>query len=142
MAEYLFLHLAEEAGRKEDFIVRSAGVAALINDPAASQAIQVLGQRGITSIQEHKSTPIHDELVEGADLILTMTQRHKEVLLQCYPDAAGKVFTLKEYTKTSDTGPEQGDNLDIDDPYGQPVEVYEQCAVELETYLKRLITMI
>jgi protein-tyrosine-phosphatase len=102
----------------------------------------VLGAKGITTIQEHKATPIHDELVEGADLILTMTQRHKEVLLQFYPDAAGKVFTLKEYTKTPDEDLEAGYTIDIDDPFGKSVEVYEHCAGELETHLKRLLTKI
>lgn len=142
MAEYLFLHLAEEAGRKDDFMVRSAGVAALANDPAAEQAIEVLGSKGITAIQEHKATPIHDELVEGADLILTMTQRHKEVLLMYYPDAVEKVFTLKEYTQLPTEAPEEGDGFDIDDPFGQPVEVYQSCAGELEIHLQRLLTRI
>ncbi|AZR74915.1 hypothetical protein BBF96_11765 [Anoxybacter fermentans] len=135
MAEYLFRHLAEEAGRGDEFIVRSAGVAAIENDPAADQAIEVLGDKGITAIQKHKATPINEELVQDADLILTMTQAHKKMLLDLYPDAKEKVFTLKEYT----IRPEEESNLDIADPFGQPVEVYQKCAGELEIYLKRLL---
>lgn len=142
MAEYLFLHLAEAAGRKEEFIVRSAGVAALAGDPAARQAIEVLGAKGITSIQGHAASPIHDELVEGADLILTMTRRHKEVLLEYYPDIPEKVFTLKEYTRQAEEDAEREYTVDIDDPFGKSVEVYQACANELERHLQRLLAMI
>ncbi len=142
MAEYLFRHLVEEMGRDSEFFIRSAGVAALETDTAAEQAIQVMGSRGIKAIEEHQATPINSELIEYADLILTMTRNHKERLLNIYPEAKTKIYTLKEYTILENEKQDTTFNYDIDDPYGQPVEVYQQCAAELEIYLKRLLTKI
>lgn len=142
MAEYLFRNLAEEAGRANEFNIRSAGVAALAGDPAADQAMEVLGKKGITAIQEHRATPVHDELAQGADLILTMTQRHREIILQYYPEIGEKVFVLKEYTRLPEEGAESGYTLDIGDPWGQSVEVYEVCAEELTVHLTRLLGLL
>lgn len=139
MAEHLFRHMISEAERSAEFVVCSAGVAAFPNDPAADQAIQVMNNKGIISIQEHKATPVNDELVLGADLILTMTRSHKDRLLTFYPQLEEKVFTLKEYTYDPQQDGESVSNFDIADPFGMPVEVYEICARELEIHLQRLL---
>lgn len=142
MAEYLFRHLVEEVGRADEFIIRSAGVAALAGDPAADQAVEVLSKKGIQAIREHRATPVHDELAQGADLILTMTERHKEIILQYYPQLSDRVFVLKEYTRLPEEEPESGYIFDISDPWGQPVEVYEICAEELTVHLTRLLGLL
>ncbi len=142
MAEYLFRELIKAVGRDTEIIISSAGVAAFENDPAANQAIQVLSDRGITGIKEHKARLIQESLVKDVDLILTMTQSHKNLLLSKFPEIEDKVFTLKEYTILFDEKNDQTYTLDINDPYGQPVEVYQECARELEIYLQRLLEKI
>lgn len=139
MAEHLLRHLVSEVERSAEFLVRSAGVSAFPNDPAADQAIQVMKDKGIVSIQEHQATPVNDELVQDADLILTMTRSHKGRLLALYPQLEEKIFTLKEYTYDPKKDGESAPNLDIADPFGMPVEVYKICARELEIHLKRLL---
>lgn len=141
MAEHLFRRLAEELGRQE-FVVRSAGVAAMQDDPASYGAVEVLRGKGIDTIMTHRATPVYDELVKEADLILTMTCSHKETLLQRYPGASEKIFTLKEYTRRAEEYTDEHYTLDIHDPYGQPVEVYAVCAAELEVHLKRLFDIL
>lgn len=139
MAEHLFRQMLIEAGRSEEVEIRSAGVAAFPGDPAADQAIQVMHGKGITSIQGHQATPIYQELVEEADLILTMTRAHKGRLLSFFPELTEKVFTLKEYTYDPELDGESEFNFDVADPFGMPVEVYEKCAAEMEVYLQRLL---
>ena len=142
MAEHLFIRLAQEQGRDGEFMVCSAGVAALDGDPASYGAVEVLKSKGIHSIENHRATPVNDELVREADLVLTMTRSHKEMLLQRYPGAREKIFTLKEFTRSAEEYENEQYTLDIKDPYGQPVDVYAGCAAELETHLRRLFNLL
>ena len=60
-----------------------------------------------------------DTAVLLSDLILTMTEGHKQIL---EPLAKGKVYTLLEYA---------GSSGDISDPYGGDLEEYEEVAQEI-----------
>ncbi|HEX7065616.1 MAG TPA: low molecular weight protein arginine phosphatase [Bacillales bacterium] len=82
--------------------VRSAGVFAADGIPAAGEAIQALAEKGI-DFPEHESRRLDSDLAGWADVILTMTESHKRSVQQQFPQTAGKVYTLKEY---SDDGPE------------------------------------
>ncbi|SDC52702.1 protein-tyrosine phosphatase [Melghirimyces thermohalophilus] len=94
MAEALLKQKATEKGL--DLEVRSAGVAAIDGMAAADTALQVMEERGIDH-RSHRSQPITGELVEWADLILAMTVGHRQQLIQAFPEAADKLYTLKEY---------------------------------------------
>lgn len=142
MAEYLFRHIVKERGFATDFIIRSAGVSAIDKDPAADQAIEVLKKRGLLEIAEHQATPVNKDLIFDVDLILTMTKSHKAHLLNLYPEAKSKVFTLKEFTITKEEQDDPEFDLDIKDPFGQSIEVYQITATEIETYLQRLLEKI
>ncbi len=142
MAEYLFSKLIEIEGRSDELVISSAGVAAIENDLAANQAIEVLCGKGIDGICEHKATLINDSIVKDADLILTMTSSHRELILNKYPEVEEKVYILKEYTIKTEENENEIYNLDIKDPYGQSVEVYKACASELEVSLKKLLVKV
>ena len=72
--------------------------------------------------------------MKQADLILTMTQGHKNALQAAEPSIWKKVYTLKEYAGLQDK--------DIQDPFGQPVEVYRRAAREISQALERLLEKI
>ncbi|CAM4368402.1 MAG: low molecular weight protein arginine phosphatase [Paenibacillus macerans] len=95
MAEGLLRKLARERGL--DVEVRSAGVAAIKGASMSMHAEAVLKERGITDAFE--STPLHAELAEWADLILTLTQGHKRQVVYTFPHAADKIYTLKEFVE-------------------------------------------
>ncbi len=95
MAEALFKELLKEEN-KNQYEVMSAGLSAFEDAPAAKQAIEVLKEKGI-DLSSHKTTPLTEELVQKADLILTMTDRHKLFLIENYPQADEKTYTLKGY---------------------------------------------
>ncbi|GAE92516.1 low molecular weight protein tyrosine phosphatase [Gracilibacillus boraciitolerans JCM 21714] len=82
--------------RKTNHHVQSAGIFAGQGSPASEGASQVLRQQGIS--YDHQSQPVTKELMEWADLVLTMTQQHRDMLKQNYSEYGTKVFTLKEYT--------------------------------------------
>lgn len=78
------------------FEVRSAGVAADPGSKASPQAMRVVSARGL-DLSQHRASLIDQAAVDWADLILTMTGRHKAAVLERFPAAGEKVYTLKEF---------------------------------------------
>ncbi|ANU10044.1 low molecular weight phosphatase family protein [Planococcus antarcticus DSM 14505] len=107
---------------------RSAGIFAE-TAPLSKNAQTVLVQQQISFA--HASKPLDTQDMQWAELILTMTYSHKMTLLQAFPEAATKLFTLKEFT--------DGSAEDISDPYGGPLELYEQTFQELKLLVDKLI---
>ena len=96
MAEAILARLAGEEGLKVS--VRSAGLFAMDGAEASENTRRVLGERGIRF--SHRARSIRPELIDWADLILTMTLDRKRRLISMNPDSVGKVYTLKEYALT------------------------------------------
>ena len=125
MAEALARVMAEKMDIT-GVIFASAGVMAWPGEKASEQAIQALSEQGI-DLSHHRASRLTPELVLEADLVLTMTEAHRQQILNILPQAKEKVFTLGSYA---------GASRDISDPYGSPVEVYRICAEELATHIK------
>ncbi|MEW6447884.1 MAG: low molecular weight protein arginine phosphatase [Bacillota bacterium] len=120
MAEGIFKNLLAMEGI-EGVEVASAGIFALPGSPATPEAVDALAEWGI-DLGGHRARLLSPEMVHEADLILTMTARHKEAVLEMAPKAEGKVFTINEYA---------GFAGDIPDPIGKPVFFYRQYAEEI-----------
>lgn len=101
MAEGLFNQVMPEKA------VFSAGIHALIGEPADPLSLQLMEERGI-DISEHRARSLAIWMVNEADLILTMDQYQKRFIEFKYPNAKGKVMRLGEHG-----------NYDIPDPYKQ-----------------------
>ncbi|MEW6725952.1 MAG: low molecular weight protein arginine phosphatase [Bacillota bacterium] len=123
MAEGIARHLL---GDDREIRVLSAGVHALPNVPATPEAVEALAEEGI-DISGHRAALLTRELVEEADLVLTMTAGHRRLVREAAPDQAGKVFTLAEYA---------GAGGDVSDPLGQPLHVYRRYAAELRRLIR------
>jgi protein-tyrosine phosphatase len=108
------------------FQVLSAGVAAGAGSPASSDAVRLLLSEGI-DLTHHVSQQLSEELLDQADLILTMTRGHRDVILMTRPDAEQKVKLLSP------------EGRDISDPIGGGLTEYENCKTEIVTYLQELI---
>lgn len=104
-----------------DWCVESAGVFAYEGQPASTNAILEMRERGI-ELSAHCSQPVDRALIEGADLVLAMTRHHVEALEAAYPDQAPKVHLLSEMV---------GRTYDIADPYGGPRISYAATARDL-----------
>lgn len=114
--------------------VQSAGIYARNNESANKNATEVLKGVGISC--DHSSQPVTKKLIDWADLVLTMTGQHKQLLMMQYPDDHKKYFTLKEYVLGEET---TAMNHDISDPFGGELHVYEETLKELDTYLELFI---
>ena len=91
MAEKMLQKIAKD--KQLDLQVKSAGVAAIEGYSASNHAKQVLKDYGAET--EHQTTKISKNLMDWANVILTMTMGHKELLLSQFPEAKRNVYTLK-----------------------------------------------
>lgn len=122
--------IARELAGKDDLEFSSAGIAAFPGSPASHEAIIVM-EEGQIDISGHQARQLTKEMVAAADLVLTMTKGHRNNIHQAMPEYKNKVLTLNNYAWDKDE--------DIPDPYGQPVEVYKQVALEIKEAINQLI---
>ena len=127
MAEHLLRDMFKNRKIK-GLKIKSAGISALPGGKISSETLQVLKDEKIDA-KNHKVTKINKELLVEADIILTMTEAHKRYLKKREEVSAKKLFTLKEFIKESE-------DLDILDPYGQSLEVYQKTKDEIKKYLE------
>jgi len=127
MAEgFLKKMLKEKISSTTKIQVSSAGLNAY-GWPITKEAAETMKKEGIDA-SSFKSKRLTEELVDKADLILTMEKSHKDAILSLLPQHAQKIFTLKEFAGETE-------NLDISDPYGSGLKAYEVCAKEVKLTL-------
>ncbi|HHY73838.1 MAG TPA: low molecular weight protein arginine phosphatase [Bacillus bacterium] len=124
MAEAILRHRTNNR-----YEVKSAGIFAHDGSTASPHSIEVLKKQSISI--DHKSKQLTTELVTWSDLILTMGKSHKEMILERYPKAFDKVFSLKEFA--------QNKKVDIADPYGGTLDDYEKTFQEIDEAIAKLI---
>ncbi|GIN90840.1 protein-arginine-phosphatase [Siminovitchia terrae] len=125
MAEAIFNNI-----QNGNAFARSAGLFSAEGSRAAENALRVLAENKIQL--EHRSKQLVEEDLESASYVFTMTRAHKEMLMDKYPAAADKIFTLKEYVK----GPEG--NIDIVDPFGGNIHTYRETFQEMKSLIEKL----
>ncbi len=113
-------------GSEDAVRIVSAGVAAASGNGASAEAVEVMGHRGL-DLTGHSSRPLDDAVISVADLVLTMTRGHREAILAAWPEMHDRVFTLRR------------DGGDITDPVGYPVDIYKQCAEQIDQELSAWI---
>lgn len=106
----------------DQIVVASAGLAALAGSGASVQSLQAMELFAL-SLADHRARPLSLEMLKAADLVLTMTERHRQAIVEAMPEIRGKVYTLAAYA--SNRG-------DIDDPFGGDLALYQACADQLQ----------
>ena len=125
--------LADFKGKTNEFKVASAGISPNARDGSdmTFDARWLLKEEGI-HVDNFRSRDLkrHRELLEEADLVLTMSQEQKKRVHQL-AEADGKaIYTLKDFV---------GETGDIADPFGRGEEVYAECRDEIKRCLHKLI---
>lgn len=128
MAEALFRQKIQKLGKNSEIVVRAAGLYKFKGTSISSHTLTVLAEYGIQYQREPQG--INPELIEWADLVLTMTKFHKYMAISLYPEIINKIFTLKEFVGQN--------SFDISDPVGKSLSRYRQCALEIDESLDLL----
>jgi protein-tyrosine-phosphatase len=126
MAEGLLKKMAGEKGW--NLTVSSAGIAAFPGVPASPEAVDAAREKGF-SLEAHQSQPLSKPLVLESDQILTMTAKHKEMIVKKMPALASKVSMLSEIAGEGEK--------DIEDPAGQSLDVYREVLNQIESLLNK-----
>ncbi|MFM0503301.1 low molecular weight protein-tyrosine-phosphatase [Paraburkholderia caffeinilytica] len=100
--------------------VRSAGTRAIVGRRADPLAIQIAHERGM-DIRNHVAEGLSIEHVSTADMVLTMTNAQRGLILNHFPFARGKVFRLGEH-----------EQIDITDPYQRHRAIFEMAFAQIE----------
>ncbi|MDD4858012.1 MAG: low molecular weight protein arginine phosphatase, partial [Candidatus Krumholzibacteria bacterium] len=74
-------------------VFASAGTAAFDGMGAAQNAIEVLAEIGI-ELSDHRTRLLTLEMVDDADVVVTMTEQHRSEVFGLVPGSAGKVIVL------------------------------------------------
>ena len=136
MAEGIFNHFVLDEEKLKGVIAFSAGVSAFDGEGSNIKAQKALKELFGIDISDHMARTISEDDIEKADIILTMTNRHKEVILSIMPKVKSKTWTLKEYVLEDENSNE---SMDVQDPYGMSEEEYKNCAKELKHLIDELI---
>ncbi len=114
---------------QDNIEVISGGVFAYEGESASENAVLALKEKGI-DISAHAAKNINEDVVLDADLILTMTNAHKQTIIDIFGEsAAKKTYTICEYVC---------DDGDITDPYGADIEIYKMCADRLQSVIGKV----
>jgi sulfate adenylyltransferase len=145
--------LARAAG-PGDVEFRSAGTHARGGEPINPEMVAVLPAGLETStFRSRRLTP---EMVEAADLVVTMEAAHRELVLDEVPAAFRKVFTFGQLARAIETAPAGLDRaallahlgstrgnadpaLDVPDPYRRGTEACAGCVQSLQGLLRTLL---
>jgi protein-tyrosine-phosphatase len=109
--------------------IRSAGVSAGPGGPASEGAIGA-AQSGGLDLAGHRSTPLDAELVDWANLVLTMGSHHADRAEEL--GGRGKVWML---TAFSDGG-QDAHGPGVPDPFGGDAREYLRCLEALDTLVE------
>lgn len=134
MAEALFKDLLDQNDDYRGKIsAESFGIYAYDGDPACRVAIDVMKDEFSIDLSSHRSRVLEYEAIQNAWLLLAMTQHHKRMILEIYPEIADKIYTMKEFAEIDDGDP------NISDPFGGDYETYKRCAFEIESALINIL---
>lgn len=105
-----------------DIEVKSAGTSANANAPASDGALLVALEQGL-DLSTHRSQELSPELVQWADVILTMGSHHLDVARSL--GGNGRSYLLSDFASRGE------DHRNISDPFGADLAVYRATFVEL-----------
>lgn len=124
--------IAKSLCKYKGISISSRGICVYNNSPINENAKKVLLDNNI-NISYHISKPLTITEFENADLILTMEQEHKNILMQFNKTNNlnnNKIFTLYEYVLNK--------SLNINDPFGADISTYTQCFNEIYSLISKI----
>lgn len=122
MAEGL---LRETYPTSQGFSIGSAGIAALVGEPPAPEAVAAMRSRGI-DITTCRGRLCDDKLLMPADLVLVMEEIHRKWIFSNHPQTRGKVFLLGHWRQSEP----------VPDPYRQTAEKFDQVLRQMQLHLQ------
>nr|WP_275889420.1 hypothetical protein [Nakamurella flavida] len=165
MGERLLRAAVTRPGGAPAWEITSGGVQGFDALPMHAMAAQTLQERGI-DVDGFASRPLSREMLEESDLVLTATRAHRAAAVQLAPRTIKRTFTLFQFARLaaavppmgpmsperagrslvaeallarSDVPAATGDEDDLKDPIGLPIEAFRRCADEIATAVAAIV---
>ncbi|WP_313893354.1 low molecular weight protein arginine phosphatase [Psychrobacillus sp.] len=122
-----------KARNLENVHVRSAGIYAMNGEEMSLNGQLVLENALIPFT--HESSSLQEEMIEWADIVLTMTASHRQNIILAFPHAISKIYMYKEFVTPQNV-------RDVSDPYGGSLQTYEKTFQELNALTDELVKKI
>ncbi len=113
-----------------DVDIFSRGISVFDGSHASENSVLAIKKYGV-DLSSHRAKLLTFEEINSADLILTMSEGHKNAILSSFPEYKEKIFTIYKFAFNEDR--------DISDPFGGSIEVYEKCLDEIYKCLKEIV---
>ena len=126
MAEAIFNKLALDT----EHMASSCGTNVFMPQNISKKSVEALKNFGISDFSK-KSKMITEADIDTADIVLTMTTSHKQMLKTVYTKHKSKIYTLNEKA--------HGIDSDISDPYGLSQDEYNKCAKQIFDAVEKII---
>jgi protein-tyrosine phosphatase len=111
-----FMLQAEMPGKK----VCSAGIQALVHEPADATAVILMRERGL-DLDRHRARQLDEELLRGCDLLLVMERNHIAWIEAQWPQARGRVYRWGHWS-----------DFDVPDPYRRGEDAFREALALVE----------
>lgn len=111
--------------------VISAGVAARGGDPVSMNSVLALKKVGI-DVSRHRSQSLTQEMLDEALAVLCMTESHRAMIMVQADPVPKNVFLFREFVPNVP-------DIEIGDPYGGPLNVYEAARDEMVESIPSLV---
>jgi protein-tyrosine-phosphatase len=147
MAEGILKKMLKERG-VDNIEVSSAGTYSLDGAPPSLFAVEVAKTRNV-DLTQNRSRQLTKQVLKKADLILVMSDAHLEHIRKLDEEALKKTHLLKTFPENDST--QKGEHpvvsnedkirdvLYIKDPIGGSMDDYNQCFLEIEKEIRRIL---
>lgn len=116
MAAALMNKIAEDSGI--DVKATSAGIFAESGTKVSENAVLAMREFEL-DIESHRAVQLNEEMIKSADIVLTMTEGQKMMILSYAPE---KIFSVYEFIESEG---------DVKDPFGGDLDEYNETAQEI-----------
>ena len=117
LAEYLFRSRLEGVSAK----VSSAGIQALVNQPADGLAQEIAQTHGL-DLSPHLGRQVEKSVLEEHELVLVMEDHHRDYIRSRFPQVSGKVFLLGKWEE----------EIQIPDPYKKSPDFFKEVYSQID----------
>ena len=112
--------------------VRSSGFHEVANRKSPNQAIESATEFGV-DLSDHRSTTLDELLVSSADIIFIFEEKHRDSMVELFPDHIEKTYylgDLKSHGSTEIADPYGGDKKRFSEAYHQIIDALDQLRLK------------
>lgn len=132
MAEGLLTHaLAGQPEPLKSLKVASTGLYARPGEPVSEYSVVALKKVGI-DIHQHRARTLSQEMLDGALAVFCMTDAHRALIELAFAPVPKHLYLFRQFL------PAPAD-LEIADPYGGPLKLYEAARDEMVEAVPSLV---